>query len=452
MKRRDLVKSLASIPILGVFGYFSARAYRFQDRRKQKKLDFVNSLDIKAAVPPELPSPAGDILKIGIIGTGIRGPQLLQALGFMHATRRKNYEQNSPDRLQAFMSQEDLRVRVTAVCDLFDHLAQRAMETVTTEENKPVRYLNYQELIEQSGVDAVVIATADIWHAPIGIAALKAGKHVYIEKPMTHKLSELYALRKAARESGKVLQLGHQHRQTQSFLTARDVVRKNTIGHINLISTHTNRNTDNGSWQYNLYPEQPDSSIDWKQFVKGYYDDMPMSREIFFRWRKYWKFGSGLTGDLLSHEFDSINAIMNMGIPRYVTTSGGIYTHRDGREVPDVMHVAMEFPDYFMGSSQEAGKERGMTFHYSASLGNQFSRQTTLMGHDGTMRLGQTLELIPDPQSTRYKEEIKAGLLQPGKNMYVFDPRQNRVDAVTSATTQYFAEKGLLFDYRGEGR
>jgi predicted dehydrogenase len=217
---------------------------------------------------------------------------------------------------------------------------------------------------------------------------------------------------------------------------------------VNLISTHTNRNTDNGAWQYNLYPDQPDSSIDWDQFVGGFYDGMPLSREIFFRWRKYWKFGSGLTGDLLSHEFDSMNAIMEMGIPKYVTTSGGIYTHRDGREVPDVMHVSMEYPDYFLGSSQAEGKEKGMTFHYSASLGNQYSRKAILMGHDGTMELGQTLQLRPDPHSTRYREQIQSGLINPAEHMYAFDPARNRVDAVSSATTQYFAEKGLLFDYR----
>jgi predicted dehydrogenase len=344
-------------------------------------------------------------------------------------------------------------VRITAICDLFEHNAQLCRETVRTDDNDPVFYPTYQDLIEKSGVDAVVISTADYWHVPIAIAAARAGIHVYLEKPATHNLTETYALRKEIEESGIVFQLGHQHRQTQSFITAREVVNKNVLGHINLTQANTNRNNDNGAWQYNMYEEYPDSSIDWEQYI-GEYKGLPFDRELFFRWRKYWKFGSGLTGDLLSHDYDRINCILEMGIPSSVTASGGNYTHRDGREVPDVVQVSMEFPEYFKGSSQERGKEKGMTFLYSATLGNSYSRKSVIMGHDATMELGNILTVWADSQSSRYADMIKNGIIDPAKPIYNFNPALmgEDIDAVSSATTQYFAEKGLLFDYRGGKR
>jgi len=139
-----------------------------------------------------------------------------------------------------------------------------------------------------------------------------------------------------------------------------------------------------------------------------------------------------------------------MGIPTSVSASGGIYTHRDGREVPDVVQVAMEFPEYYRGSSQEKGKEKGMTFLYSATLGNAFGRQSVLMGHDASMELGQNLTVWADAHSTRYASMIENKTIDLKDPIYSFNPSLmgEDIDAISSATTQYFADKGLLFDYR----
>lgn len=137
-----------------------------------------------------------------------------------------------------------------------------------------------------------------------------------------------------------------------------------------------------------------------------------------------------------------------MGIPDTVMASGGIYTHRDGREVPDVLQILMEYPDFQMGSSQEPGKEKGMTFMYSASLGTNFWRETVLMGHDAAMELGNRLTVYADRNSTRYAPLLKSGKLKPDVPMYAYDPAANGTDAVTSATAKYFMNKGLLYTYR----
>ena len=150
----------------------------------------------------------------------------------------------------------------------------------------------------------------------------------------------------------------------------------------------------------------------------------------------------------MSHDYDRVNCILKMGIPNSVVASGGIYTHKDGRNVPDVMQVNMEFPDFSTGSSQAAGKEKGMTMVYSATLGNQYGRTTAFMGHDATMEVGNSLTIYADGKSTKFKEKIVSEEMDPNVPIYQYDPASGSVDGVTSATAKYFADKGLLWTYR----
>ncbi|HSG97110.1 MAG TPA: Gfo/Idh/MocA family oxidoreductase, partial [Woeseiaceae bacterium] len=211
-----------------------------------------------------------------------------------------------------------------------------------------------------------------------------------------------------------------------------------------------NRNDDNGAWQYHIHPDGNPDTIDWDAFL-GPAPKIPFNAEHFFRWRKWWEYGTGLTGDLLTHDYDRINCLLDMGIPKYCTASGGIYTHRDGRTVPDVLQVNMEYPDFTMGSSQDPGKEKGMTFVYSATLGNQYHRGSLLMGHDATMELGNQLAIQPEHNSTRYRDMIDDGTIDLDVPMYAYDPSGGGIDAVTGATAKYFAQKGLMYTYR-EGK
>ncbi|MEO8414834.1 MAG: Gfo/Idh/MocA family oxidoreductase [Ginsengibacter sp.] len=448
--RRDALKALGGLPIFGAVWYSGASLTESAKREKQFLLE---TLDIKASPPPTTGPMSGKPIRLGIIGFGIRGEQLCRALGFATTAWLKEMQgtlaANPKDtRLTDFKAQENLNIQLAAICDIFDTRAEKALESFNTGDNKIKRFRTHTELINSGEVDAVVIATPDHWHAPIAMAALNAGVHVYVEKPMTHHISETYTLRDTVLKNPKIVfALGHQHRQTQSFLTAQDIIKKNILGHVSLIQTNTNRNDDNGAWQYEIAPTANPKTIDWNQFI----GNAPMEEfnlEHFFRWRKWWAYGSGLSGDLLTHDYDRINCVVKMGIPNSVTASGGIYTHRDGRNVPDVIQVNMEYPDFSTGTSQEKGKVKGMTFVYSATLGNQFERGTMLMGHDGSMELGNRITVYADPQSTRYAALIKEQRIEAGVPIYQYDPALNGTDAVTSATAKYFANKGLLWTYR----
>lgn len=446
--RRDLLIGLGGLPILGAV-WWAGAATSVGSRKKRSEI--LEQLNIKPSLPTAVPGIGGDPVRIGVIGFGIRGEQLTRALGFAtdewkEEMRLAAEEDPNNKRLEDFESQERLNVKLVGICDIFDVRAETFINSFSTADHKVKRYTTYTDMIRSGEVDAVVIATPDHWHAPMSIEALNNNVHVYVEKPMTHTVGETYTLREVAANSDAVFAVGHQHRQTLSFGTARDIVEKGTLGHVSLIQTNTNRNDDNGAWNYDIHEKASPETIDWEQFL-GSAPKVPFNKNHFFRWRKWWAYGSGLSGDLLTHDYDRLNCVLNMGIPASVSASGGIYTHNDGRNVPDVIQVNMEFPDFSTGSSQTKGKEKGMTFCYSATLGNGFNRPTILMGHDATMELGNRLTVWPDGASTRYAEMLEAEKMRPDVPIYQYDPAGTATDAVSSATSQYFADKGLMWTY-----
>ncbi|MEK6153293.1 Gfo/Idh/MocA family oxidoreductase [Flavobacteriaceae bacterium 3-367] len=446
--RRDVLKGLGGIPILGAVWWAGATSAASKNRERSEILE---QLNIRPSLPPDMPEITGSPIRVGIVGFGIRGEQLCRALGFatkewLHEMALEAENDTNHTALEDFQRQEKLNVKLTAVCDVFDIRAEKAVTSFSTPDHQVKRFKTHSDMIKSGEVDAVIIATPDHWHAPMSIEALEHGVHVYVEKPMTHTLGETYRLREAVEKSKASFMVGHQHRQTLSFKTAQDIVDKGVLGHISLIQTNTNRNDDNGAWNYDIHEQASPQTIDWDLFL-GTAPKIPFNKEHFFRWRKWWSYGSGLSGDLLTHDYDRLNCILNMGIPDSVTASGGIYTHRDGRNVPDVLQVNMEFPHFSTGSSQTNGKEEGMTLVYSATLGNGFGRPTILMGHDASMELGNTLTIWPDASSTRYAEMIETEKMKPHIPIYRYDPGANVPDAISSATSQYFADKGLMWTY-----
>ena len=446
--RRDLLKGLGGLPILGAVWWAGAAS---ATSSKRERTEILEQLNIRPSLPPTVPEIGGDPVRVGIIGFGGRGEHLCRALGFATdewVEKMKLEKEENPNNraLEDFQKQDKLNAKLVGVCDVFDVRADMALKSFSAPDNNIKRYATYTEMIRSGDVDAVVIATPDHWHAPMSIEALNNNVHVYVEKPMTHTVEETYRLREAAQQSKAVFAVGHQHRQTLSFSTAKDIVEKGTLGHVSLIQTNTNRNDDNGAWNYDIHEKASPETINWEEFL-GSAPKVPFNKNHFFRWRKWWAYGSGLSGDLLTHDYDRLNCVLNMGIPEAVSASGGIYTHNDGRNVPDVMQVNMEFPNFSTGSSQVEGKEKGMTFCYSANLGNGFNRPTILMGHDATMELGNKLTVWPDGASTKYAEMMEAEKMRPHIPIYQYNPAANVPDAISSATSQYFADKGLMWTY-----
>jgi len=395
----------------------------------------------------------GEQLRLGIIGYGGRGEHLVRALGFPHpdvidSWKKAAMKDSKDKRYEQYMNQPDLNVTINGICDIFDVHAQRALQAGANQGRvgskgslgqPPKSYRRYKDLLAADDIDAVVIATPDHWHAQMIIEAARAGKHVYVEKAMTRTVQEAFQVRDTVKQSNIIFQLGHQNRQTESYLKAQEAIRKNLLGNINLIEVTTNRNSPNGAWVYPIHPQASQQTIDWQQFTEPT-TNHPFSKERFFRWRCWWDYGTGLSGDLLTHEYDALNQIMHLGIPHSAMASGGIYHYKDGRTVPDTLQVAYEYP------------ERDLSLLYSATLASRKDRGKVLMGHDGYMELGNTLQIYADPRSTRYREKIAKGIIDPSLPIYSYVPGKKDVDAVTSATEKYFAGRGLLYTYRGGRR
>ena len=446
MKRRDLIKSLATVPVLGAVLYGWNKKVLTETLLHESTTTKISLNAYNPIIEKDVAS--GKTIKIGIIGSGGRGRSILNAAGFTEPEKiddwkSKALENNNDKRYEEYLEQSDLNIELVAVCDIFDINAEKAIKAganINREgsdgkmDNAPKRYKTYKELLAADDIDAVIIATPDHWHGTLTIAAAKAGKHVYCEKPMTWTVEETYKVRNAVKDSNIVFQLGHQNRQNESYFKAKEAIDKGILGKINLIEVTTNRNSPQGAWVYDIHPDANEKTIDWEQFI-GPAPHHGFNLERFFRWRCWWDYSTGLSGDLFTHDYDAMNQILNLGIPYSAVASGGVYYYKDGRTVPDVLHSVFEYPD----------KELSMV--YSASLASNKSRGRTIMGHDAYIDIGGDMQIYVDSGSTKYKEEIKKGLIDPKIPLFSYVPGQKQVDAITSATEQYFAARGLLHSY-----
>ena len=200
MKRRELLKGLATVPVLGLF---LVNLWQKLRRDALKKSNILSNLVQEKSAPAVVKGLSDSRhLNIGIIGYGGRGSHLIRGAGFATKgwteTGSENARKNKLDKQFAtFMSQEDLNCSLVGVCDLFDVNAELAMNASQNEVRpggKPqataTRYRHYTELLANDDIDAVVVATPDHWHSRISIDAAKAGKHVYCEKGLTRTFDE----------------------------------------------------------------------------------------------------------------------------------------------------------------------------------------------------------------------------------------------------------------------
>jgi len=452
--RRDVIKALASIPVLGVF-FYSFFKKKFEDDFKRREIlaELGVSEGAPAVIPEAVSRPPSDRMRVGIIGFGGEGEALVRSAGFAHPDwieeARQAAEENARNkRLQSYLDQEDLNIAITAVCDVFDVRAERGIAASQVDVRSgggpalpaAKRYRRYTDLLDSDDVDAVIIATPDHWHARMITDAAAAGKHVYCEKCMTRTEEETHAVYDAIKNSDIVFQLGHQNRQGENHIKAREIVAANILGPVTLVETTTNRNDPIGAWQYEIHEEGNERTIDWEQFQDPAPNKVPFSLERFFRWRCWFDYGTGLSGDLLSHEYDAVNQILDVGIPKSAVASGGVYFFKDGRDVPDVFQAVYEYPD------------RDLTLIYSATLANGRWRGKMFMGHDATMEVSSGLTIRAERDSTRYEQKIEDGIIDPARPMFTYQPGFKGIDAVTSATEEYFVSRGLLYTYRGGRR
>lgn len=269
-------------------------------------------------------------------------------------------------------------IELVAVCDLYTGRLTRMKEIYgdhlyTTK--------NYKEILERSDIDAVCIATPDHWHDHMTIAALKAGKAVYCEKPMVHKLDEGQAMIHAEKKYNLPLQIGSQRVSGIDTEKARELFQSGIIGQLNLADIRYDRATSNGAWQYSIPTDANTSTVDWENFI-GDSPQMPFDAKRFFRWRNYQDYGTSVAGDLFVHLFSALHVITGSIGPERIYASGGLRFWKDGRDVPD---ITLGLYDYAEQASHPAFNVQMRVNFVDGSGGGSHVR---LIGSEGVMTLG----------------------------------------------------------------
>jgi predicted dehydrogenase len=232
-------------------------------------------------------------------------------------------------------------VELAAACDLYTGRLTRAKEKYG---NNIYTTRDYRELLGRKDIDAVIIATADMWHARIAIDAMSSGKAVYCEKPMVQKISDGLSVIAAQKKTGKPMQIGSQRVSSIVYRKAKELYKSGAIGQLNCVEASFDRQDALGAWEYTMPTDGSATTVDWDRYIEGM-AKMPWDPKKFFWWRNYKDFGTGVAGDLFVHLLSGIHLLTDSFGPRTIFASGQLCYWKDGRDVPDIMTGIMQYPE-----------------------------------------------------------------------------------------------------------
>ncbi len=202
---------------------------------------------------------------------------------------------------------------------------------------------DYRAILARPDVDAVLLCVPDHWHARMSVDAMRAGKAVYCEKPMVRTVEEGPGVIQVQQETKAVFQVGSQFASSVVFARLREVLASGTIGKLHAIEARYNRNSALGAWQYSIPTDASPSTVDWDRFL-GDAPRRPFDADRFFRWRKYWDYGTAVAGDLFVHLLTAIHVATGALGPTRVAAMGGRRHWNDGREVYDLIMGLLDYP------------------------------------------------------------------------------------------------------------
>ncbi|MBY0503042.1 MAG: DUF1080 domain-containing protein [Bryobacteraceae bacterium] len=260
---------------------------------------------------------ANDRIQLGAIGTGGRGQLLMR------------------------MANQAGACDFAALCDVYPANLAKAKSTLAPRAREVA---DFRRVLDDKTIDAVLIGSPDHWHVPMLVAAVGAGKDVYIEKPLTHSMGEGETAVAAVRKSGRVVQVGYQQRSYPHIIEARQMVQSGELGHIPLVQSYWYQN-------YNRPLSLTDpglTGIDWKAWL-GAATPRELSELRFRRWRWFWDYGNGTLTDLYSHWVDTIHWLMDDSSPVTAQATGG-NTHFKDWECPDTLTASYRYAKGFLST------------------------------------------------------------------------------------------------------
>lgn len=290
----------------------------------------------------------GGKFTIGIIGCGDRGRGMMHVL----ATLKDQFI-------------------VTALCDVLDFRLKAAHKMA----GQARTYTDYRQMLADRQLDAVVIAVPLYLHFQIAVAALEAGKHIYLEKTMTYNIEQALSLVKmTAARPRQVLQVGHQYRYAPLYYKVKDIISKGYLGTVSQIDCRWDRNAD------------------WRRPVP----EPSLEKQI--NWRLYKAYSGGLVAELLSHQIDFINWAFE-SLPSSFQATGGIDVFKDGRETYDNVQVMVRYED------------KGIIGNFGATCGNAHDGYLfKIKGTKGTISLLTNQGLFFPEKAARKEQTVVDGV------------------------------------------
>lgn len=290
---------------------------------------------------------ANDRIRIGVIGPGSQGSFL------------------------ARMALKCPQTEIVAFADVYTKRLEEARKLAPEAKT----FLDHRYLLEDKSIDAVIIATPQHLHCQHFVAALEAGKHIYQEKTMAFTVEHAKIMRAAHRKHPKqIVQIGHQSCSSGQIADAIGWLKAGYVGKITEVHAHQYRNTPHGQpqWSRAVTPAMTPENVIWKDFL-GEAPQRPFDPNRYINWRFFWDYSGGNYYENMCHQLASVYKILNLQIPKSVTSTGGVFLWKDGREVPDTMCTSMEHREELL-------------VNWTSGFGNaQLEGGTSILGTDGSI-------------------------------------------------------------------
>jgi predicted dehydrogenase len=295
-----------------------------------------------ARIPSSWEVPPSDRVRFGIIGVGMQGSGLLATAVSLPG------------------------VECVAASDLYDGRHALAKEIAGS---KITTTRRYKELLDNKEIDCIVAAVPDHWHKQVFVDAVSAGKDIYCEKPMSHSAADGIEMVNAAKNTGRITQIGSQRVSSVICAKARELLSQGIIGDLNLVEASLGRNDPTGAWVYPVPPDLSTQTLDWDTW-QGTVPKRPFDGKLFARWRCWKEYGTGVAGDLLVHLVSGMNYMLGWNEPPMrVTSIGGILRFNDGRNMPDVQATLYEYGKIPVYLRLNLGCETPEVYRFQGSKG-----------------------------------------------------------------------------------
>jgi predicted dehydrogenase len=358
----------------------------------------------------QAPSPGNVIgansrIRVGYIGVGLQGK--------LHLDNQK-------------ASAAANNLEQVAVCDLSKTLRGIAKAEIG---GNCKAFDNYEEMLAMKDLDAVTVATNNHAHCKVALAALDAGKHIYLEKPMTRYLPEAFQVYDKVKATGKIVQIGSQGCTAQAWHEAAKMIKGGQIGPVVWAQGYYCRNSINGEWNDRPIPSwvSPDD-VNWDKWQDPVHDKQPFSAEAFWRWRKYYQYCTGPLEDLAPHRL--LPLMLATGNPEFPTRVTSLGTQNVKADLAPPPHVQRTVPEH---QSLLAEFPSGTTILVVVSTVVARSPGFAIYGHKAVLEIGssgESVHLIPEKPFSDEVDLANIDSLTPVEN--IPDHEKNWFDCIRS--------------------